>query len=432
VSKRQIPAKQVVADIKGGMSDAILRERYRLSPRGLESLFKKLLALNLITQAELDERCAGKETVTSVDSLELDQRGVGPSENISSDDNEVRADAQSALQDGISDAQDSLADSALVAFEEGEESERERKWHEHWLAVFLFLILLPPVGLYLLWKSPRLKIGTKAVLTCVVPTLIAAAVLYSRDNINFSLWYRLTKQTSGWAQVSHEAVPLANQQGTEALGNDKGLSDCEEKEPLFPVRPVRDNGSAKEVLTTILRLQVFMRHAGARAYYRSLRSLTKSEPPEPKMLFRDFFDQEYGCRMDPDDMEMMRHLVNDLVEDKITKAFASSVGTQPKASAGTDATDKEMEEEFDRKMRWLQGEAFLARLKLVKKDTPSCNRALKETIAFVGGTVDKAVHDCREYEKTLAERETRIRQCRQRINPARTGGAKDSGVSAKR
>lgn len=432
MSRRKIPAKQVVADVKGGMSDAILREKYRLSPRGLESLFKKLLALNLITQSELDERHAEKETITSEERHELEPPGVGPSENIASDDNKVRAYAQGALQNESPDTEESLADSALVAFERGQRGDLERKWHEHWLAVILFLIVLPPVGLYLLWKSPRLKIATKAALTCIIPTLMTAAILYSRDGIDLSLWYRLTKQINGRVQVSHEAMPPAIHPKKEAPGNEKGLSECEEKEPLFPVLPVRDNASAREVLTTILHLQVFMRDAGARAYYGTLRDLTRSEPPELKMLFRDFFDQEYGCRMDPDDMEMMRHLANDLVEDKINKAFASSVGTQPKASAGADATDKEMEEERDRKMRWLQGEAFLARLKLVKKDTLSCNRALREAIAFVGETVDNAVNDCREYEKALAERETKIRQCKQRMNPARTEGAKDSGVSVKR
>jgi hypothetical protein len=413
------------------MSDAILREKYRLSPRGLESLFKKLLALNLITQPELDERHAEKETVTFEERHETEQPRVGPTENITSDDNAFRVDAQSALQTESLDTQDSLADSALVAFEEGQPEECERKWHEHWLAVVLFLIVLPPVGLYLLWKSPRLKMGAKAVLACVVLTLMMVAILSSRDSIDLSSWYRLTKQTSGQAQVSHESMPPAIHLRKEAPGNAKGLSNCEEKEPHFPVRPVRDNASAKEVLATMLHLQVFMRDAGARAYYSTLRDLTRSEPPEPRILFRDFFDQEYGCRMDPDDMEMMRHLANDLVEDKISKAFASSVGAQPKASADADATDKEMEEERDRKMRWLQGEAFLARLKLVKKDTLSCNRALRETIAFVGVTVDKAANECREYEKALAERKERIRQCKQRMNPARTEGTKDPDASAK-
>jgi hypothetical protein len=57
---------------------------------------------------------------------------------------------------------------------------------------------------------------------------------------------------------------------------------------------------------------------------------------------------------------------------------------------------------------------------------------LRETIAFVGVTVDKAINDCREYEKALAQRETKIRQCKQRMNPARTEGAKNSSASAER
>ncbi len=233
MSKRQIPAKQVVADIKGGMSDETLRETYRLSPRGLESLFKKLLSRNLITQVELDERHARGKAVGTEAHHEPEKPGVGPLA-----DNEVRADAHSALQNESADAQDSLADSALVAFEGDQRGEHERNRSQHWLAVILVLTFLVSAGLCFFWIFPI------------------------RDNIDLSLWHWLTKQRNGQARISREAVPPAVQRGKEAPENEKLLSDCEEKELLFPVRPVRENESAKEVLATVLRLQVFMRNSG--------------------------------------------------------------------------------------------------------------------------------------------------------------------------
>jgi uncharacterized protein YjbI with pentapeptide repeats len=57
------PPKKLVVDaaealqcIKSGMDDATLMKRFRLSAKGLESLFKKLVAVKAITPEELEER----------------------------------------------------------------------------------------------------------------------------------------------------------------------------------------------------------------------------------------------------------------------------------------------------------------------------------------------------------------------------------------
>jgi len=49
-------ASTVVAEIREGVSDSALMEKYQLSSKGLESLFKKLIGAGAITQAELDSR----------------------------------------------------------------------------------------------------------------------------------------------------------------------------------------------------------------------------------------------------------------------------------------------------------------------------------------------------------------------------------------
>lgn len=54
--KKTISAKEVVADIKAGMSNEQLMAKYGLSARGLQTLFDKLLKAGLITQAVLDQR----------------------------------------------------------------------------------------------------------------------------------------------------------------------------------------------------------------------------------------------------------------------------------------------------------------------------------------------------------------------------------------
>ncbi len=54
--KKTINAKEILADIKGGMDDSALMEKYQLSEKGLQSLFKKLVDAGVLKQREQDER----------------------------------------------------------------------------------------------------------------------------------------------------------------------------------------------------------------------------------------------------------------------------------------------------------------------------------------------------------------------------------------
>ncbi len=54
--KRIIKTKEVIADIRGGMNDLDLTEKYKLSPDGLESLLGHLVDSGLIGERELEDR----------------------------------------------------------------------------------------------------------------------------------------------------------------------------------------------------------------------------------------------------------------------------------------------------------------------------------------------------------------------------------------
>ncbi len=56
MAKAKINAKQVLADIRSGISDELMMEKYGLSEKGLDSLFKKLTEANLLSGAELQQR----------------------------------------------------------------------------------------------------------------------------------------------------------------------------------------------------------------------------------------------------------------------------------------------------------------------------------------------------------------------------------------
>jgi hypothetical protein len=56
MAKTKINVKQVLADIRSGASDGLLMEKYGLSDKGLDSLFKKLTEANLLSREELSQR----------------------------------------------------------------------------------------------------------------------------------------------------------------------------------------------------------------------------------------------------------------------------------------------------------------------------------------------------------------------------------------
>lgn len=53
---RIIKTKEVIADIRDGMNDPELTEKYELTPRGLESLLEHLVESGLIGEHELEDR----------------------------------------------------------------------------------------------------------------------------------------------------------------------------------------------------------------------------------------------------------------------------------------------------------------------------------------------------------------------------------------
>lgn len=409
--KRKIPAKQAVADIRSGMPDAALMEKYRLSAKGLQTLFSKLLEANLLAQSELDNRAEGK-------SLDRPKETPRPTEPVAeSPGRETAPEPEPPVSPEPLAAKEEHGDqpaapeSEFPEREDAEQAESDRKWHEHWSAVVAFLVLFFPLGLYLLWKSRSLRIATKTVLTVFVTGLAAAAIVHSKADYSMliSSWTgRKGKET----RIADEAPPPLSLVERQLTG------PCDEKDPPYPVRRLRKHAPAKEVLGVMIKLQVFLHDASPKQYYDTLRYFIQDEPPEGKLLFRDLFAEEYGCRMEADDMEMMKHIVNDIIEDKIAKGFQSS--TAQKVVNENDGSDKDVPEDLERKSQWLRGQPFMARLKLVKKDSADCNRAVTEMLIFVNHALDKAFHDRGEYEKVLSERENRIAQCKKRMEAGET------------
>ena len=67
MAKVKVDAKTALDDIRAGMSDAALIDKFKLSAMGLQSLFDKLISAGLITRAELDERMPLSEKTVEID-----------------------------------------------------------------------------------------------------------------------------------------------------------------------------------------------------------------------------------------------------------------------------------------------------------------------------------------------------------------------------
>jgi len=63
MAKIRISGREVLADIRSGMDDAGLMEKYGLSSRGIIQLMGRLVSLGLLTPAELAERKSLAKTV---------------------------------------------------------------------------------------------------------------------------------------------------------------------------------------------------------------------------------------------------------------------------------------------------------------------------------------------------------------------------------
>ena len=56
MAKRTISAKEILTDIKAGMDDAALMQRYGLPEKNLQSVFKKLVDAGVLENSELDKQ----------------------------------------------------------------------------------------------------------------------------------------------------------------------------------------------------------------------------------------------------------------------------------------------------------------------------------------------------------------------------------------
>ena len=73
---RKISAREAATDIKSGMSDFILMEKYTLSTKGLQSLLQKLVDARLVSKSELSNRIAVGQDSVALDIIKCPSCGM--------------------------------------------------------------------------------------------------------------------------------------------------------------------------------------------------------------------------------------------------------------------------------------------------------------------------------------------------------------------
>jgi hypothetical protein len=71
--KKTISAKEILADIHAGATDAFLMKKYAISEKGLQSLFHKLIAAKVLTQADLHARATPLEKIREPEEIKREK-----------------------------------------------------------------------------------------------------------------------------------------------------------------------------------------------------------------------------------------------------------------------------------------------------------------------------------------------------------------------
>jgi hypothetical protein len=187
-SGARINAQEAARDVRSGMDDPALMEKYRLSYKGLQSLFDKLIAGGLITQADLNRRSFGIEHTVDLreelPSLSQVLRHLGqpspfkpaePEKPKQPEPPKIEAVVESKPEGPIDF--DKIDDKEIHDVKDDNQPETIRTpWFDKPALIALLLIVLFPVGFFGLYKNSKLSVVEKTAWT--LAWMFFAIILY--------------------------------------------------------------------------------------------------------------------------------------------------------------------------------------------------------------------------------------------------------------
>jgi hypothetical protein len=186
----QVNAQEVARDIRSGMADSALMDKYKLSSRGLQSLFNKLKALKLVQQIDLDRR--GLEMDHTVD-LKEDLRTFATAYRLWGDrqpDHHTADAVFEPVEIPPAPADKTKVERQAVTAEKRDTRPQqpiqdkrviESAWYDQSWIVISLLIVLFPLGLYACYRNSTLSTGIKAfaIVACTLLVIICVTLIFS-------------------------------------------------------------------------------------------------------------------------------------------------------------------------------------------------------------------------------------------------------------
>jgi hypothetical protein len=179
-----INAQEAARDVRGGLGDAALMGKYRLTSRGLRSMVDKLVAVGLITEADLDRRRLGiqehtvalREEMLSLDDVfeYLGQTApvkAVPPEEIELD--QITKDTKKLDAPDKSPERLRQVEQAPAAI--------KSPWHDNPLIVIISLIGLFPLGFYALYLNSKLSTANKGLIIVVWMSLVIVSMTVASE-----------------------------------------------------------------------------------------------------------------------------------------------------------------------------------------------------------------------------------------------------------
>jgi hypothetical protein len=367
--KKTVSASLVVHDIQIGISNAELMQKYQLSERELKKVFDKLFAAGRISLQVLDERKRdGVETPVELTHADLQQNEKPAEEQLPEpnafDPVNTGPEAETiTCLDKSEEPQRLEEEFVLSSQQRGQRESSARRFFglAKRVAVIAIVFLLAGVMSGLSAKNDGANVPPRSWLTDLYQSVRTHPFLTSSAKI----------QTP---EVSVQS---------------------ETEEPLdYPVQRVSKDAKAKELLETMIKLEVLLEDAKPSDYCMTMEYFLRTSSPNLRLVLKNYLHEEHGCGILLEDMETLRHLLNDVVKHKL------ATQKSPSRLTSDEFPDKSFESTSlpSRSEKWLQGEAFLDRLRLVNKDTPACTNAVKGLLHFVNGTIDEAVRERDRYK----------------------------------
>jgi hypothetical protein len=179
-----INAQEAARDIRAGLDDAVLMEKYRLTSRGLRSMVDKLVGVGLITQADLDLRRLGiQENTVALREEMLGLTDVYRYLGRPAPQETVKIEAQTPEQIVEDTKEVASAGNGADRLEAVEQCPPiiERHWHDSTLAIVAALICLFPLGFYALYLNSKLTRRDKRLIIFIWMSLVFVSLMLASE-----------------------------------------------------------------------------------------------------------------------------------------------------------------------------------------------------------------------------------------------------------